>query len=116
MKTSFLVILIFVIEFSCQSSPHAPSLRPEQKLAVLDHLDTADQRVIEIVQLLEKLSKKYKEPTDTIAMYTSKAQDVLKSFKITKTNQEILEGVNQLSLSDSISYQAAVTAYVLGGR
>ena len=116
MKKSFLAITIFIILFSCQSTPHVSTLRPEQKLAILDHWDTADQRVKEMGQLLDTLSRKYKESKDTIVKYTVKAQDLLKDFKIYETNMEVLEGMNRLPLTDSTSYQGGLVVYVLGGR
>lgn len=87
----------------------------EQKLAILDagtFIDTTDLKVIRIKTLLNDLALMYNEPRDTIAEYTSKAQNVLHGKGIKESCLNILTGMRKGGKIDNTSYKEAVILYI----
>lgn len=99
---------------ACDAPDPAKSLTNAQKLAIIDQIDTADQRVQQMDKLLQSLSQKFKEPQDTIAEYTSRAEGVLKDKGVVSNNLEILSNMDELkNAPDSLRYKDAVIMYCM---
>jgi hypothetical protein len=104
-------------EISNAAEPASNNLSLEEKLATLDAsvpVKKNDIKVVRIRALLDFLSKSYSEPKDTIAEYTSKAQDILeKEYGIKETHLHILEEMNTMGKIENTKYSSAITLYLV---
>jgi hypothetical protein len=86
-------------------------MTPAQKLALLDHLDTTSMECHAMNGYLESIAKRFQEPEDTIADYTSRVEDVLKNKGIATSCLEILRDMNGFKRENNIDYQGAIVMY-----
>lgn len=111
----FLLAAPLLLLAACGTPQPAKTLTPAQKLAIVDHIDTTDQRVAQMDKLLQSLSGKFKEPQDTIAEYTSRAEDVLREKGVVTDNLEILGNMDGLKADAAAmsTYKDAITMYLM---
>ena len=110
----YFLLAIPLLALAACGTPAKP-LTAAQKLAIVDQIDTSDQRVRQMDKLLQSLSQKFKEPQDTIAEYTSRAEDVLKEKGVVSNNLEILSNMDELQAPaiENSTYKDAITMYLM---
>lgn len=120
MKIFFLLgffgLLFAACDESASSTDEVKNMPIEQKLAILDAngpIDKPDIKVIRIKTLLKYLSESYKEPIDSIADLTSRAQGVIHDHGIEETNLNILEQMNKAGKVENTPYRDAVVLYAM---
>jgi hypothetical protein len=114
MKKIATILSVAIILTACGDTTNKKEASPAEKLSVIDNIsDPADIQAIRIKTLVDELSTRYAEPTDTIAEYTYRAQSVLHDKGIAETCLGVLEEMNKVNKLDNTSYKDAVTLYLL---
>lgn len=115
LRSIILITIAIMANIGCEAEK-TDDMPIEQKLAIIDattFVDTTDIKVIRIKTLLNDLAKKYNQPIDTIAEYTSKAQGVLHDQGIQESCLDILENIRKAGKMDNTPYKDAITLYLM---